>query len=130
MRKHIYLVLPLLLVIALAVVGCSQAAGGNGGSYTTPDVTMDDHDFDHSSLTISAGTTVKFIDPQSASQHILCAGENGQCDTSASGPSALTGGNSLPIAPGETKEVTFDTPGTYKIACTLHPMMNLTITVQ
>lgn len=130
MKKFSYLALPLLLVMVFAVVGCSQDAGGASGSYTTPDVTMGDHDFDHSSLTISAGTTVKFIDPQSAAQHILCVGENAQCDTSAPGPSELSGGRTLQMTPGDTKEVTFDTPGVYKIACTLHPMMNLTITVQ
>src|SRR5215813_10771047 len=53
-----------------------------------------------------------------------------RADAADSGPSALTDGNSLHVSPGETKEVEFDTPGTYKITCTLHPMMNLTITVQ
>lgn len=130
MRKYAYLALPLLLVVALAIVGCGQMPGGHAGSYTTPDVTMNQENFDHESLTIAAGTTVKFIDSQSAAPHVLCVGANARCDTSASGPSELTGGNSLQVAPGETKEVRFDTPGTYKIACTLHPMMSLTITVQ
>jgi plastocyanin len=130
MRKYAHLALPLLLVVALAVVGCGQMPGGSGGSYTTPDVTMNEGNFDHDSLTISAGTTVKFIDPESASPHILCVGENTRCDASEPGPSELTSGNSLQVNPGETKSVKFDTPGTYKIACTLHPMMHLTITVQ
>jgi plastocyanin len=130
MRKRAYLALPLLLVVALAIAGCGQGPGGNGGSYATPDVTMGQENFDHGSLTIAAGTTVKFIDAQSAAPHVLCIGEHGRCDESAPGPSALIGGNSLQVAPGETKEVTFATPGTYKIACTLHPMMSMTITVQ
>lgn len=133
MRNTSLLALPLLLVLALAIVGCGEAtspAGGNGGSYATPDVTMGQFDFDHHSLTIPAGTTVKFIDPASASMHILCVGHNGSCDESAPGPAELTGGKSIQIAPGDTKAVTFATPGTYTIACTLHSMMNLTITVQ
>src|SRR5262244_2695090 len=100
MRKHVLLALPLFVVAVLVIVGCSQEPGGNGGSFTTPDVTMNDHDFDHESLTIPAGTTVNFIDPESAAPHALCIGENARCDESASGPSALTGGNSLQIAPG------------------------------
>lgn len=133
MRKYTYLAIPLLLIVALAILGCSQAPDGNGdngGSYTSPDVTMSQHDFDHDSLTILAGTTVNFIDSPSASPHVLCIGANGRCDESALGPLELTGGNNLQVAPGETKALRFDTPGVYKIACTLHPMMNLTITVQ
>src|SRR5215813_10771049 len=130
MRKYAFLALPLLLALALALVGCGPMPGGSGGSYTTPEVTMNQGNFDHESLTVSAGTTVKFIDPQSASPHVLCVGANARCDEAVSGPSALTDGNSLHVSPGETKEVEFDTPGTYKITCTLHPMMNLTITVQ
>lgn len=134
MKKLTVFAFLLLLAVALAIGGCSQTSGGdggnNGGNYTTPDVTMNQMDFDHSSLTIPAGTTVRFIDPQSAAPHFLCVGQNAKCDESAAGPSALTGGNSLHVNPGETKEVTFDTPGTYRIACTLHPMMNLTITVK
>ncbi len=132
MRKTSLLALPLLLVIVLVISGCGEDtghAGGNGGSYTTPDVTMGQFDFDHDSLTIQAGTTVKFISPASASMHILCVGHNATCDTSAPGPSELTGGKNIQITPGETKSVTFATPGTYTIACTLHSMMTLTITV-
>ncbi|HEX6542891.1 MAG TPA: plastocyanin/azurin family copper-binding protein [Ktedonobacterales bacterium] len=133
MRKPVLLSIALLLAVVLALGACAQnsgKAGGNGESYAPPDVTMNQTDFDHNTLTIPAGTTVKFINPASASMHILCVGTSATCDGSASGPSALTGGSSLQTAPGETKEVTFDKPGTYKIACTLHPMMNLTITVQ
>ena len=130
MKKMFVFALPLLLVIALGIAGCGESSSGNGGSYTTPDVTMNQDGFDHDSLTVSAGTTVKFIDPSGASMHILCVGENSNCDASASGPAELTSGHTMQVMPGETKQVTFDTPGSYKIACTLHPMMNMTITVQ
>jgi plastocyanin len=130
MRKFTLLAVPLLFVIVLAISGCGESSGGSGGSYSTPDVTMGQDNFDHSSLAISAGATVKFSSPSSAAPHILCVGENGHCATTASGPSELTGGNSMRVDPGETKSVTFATPGAYKIACTLHPMMTMTITVQ
>lgn len=133
MRTFARLTVPLLLTIVLAIAACSEADGGhggNGGNYSTPDVTMSEQDFDHNSLMVPAGTTVKFIDAQAAAPHILCVGKNSTCDKHASGPSELTAGNSLRVDPGESKSVTFDTPGTYQIVCTLHPMMNLTITVQ
>src|SRR5215471_1034959 len=123
MRKFSLLAVPLLLAIVLAISGCSESSG-SGGSYSTPDVTMGQDNFDHSSLAISAGTTVKFSSPSSAAPHILCVGENLQCATNASGPPELTGGNSVHVDPGVTKSVKFDRPGIYKITCTLHPMMN------
>jgi len=133
MRKFAFLIVPLLLTIALAMTACGETdtnTSSNGGSYATPDVTMSQIDFDHDLLTVPAGTTVKFIDAPQAAPHILCIGSNAKCDESASGPHELSGGKTLQVNPGETKTVTFDTPGTYKIACTLHPMMHLTITVQ
>lgn len=134
MRKFALLIVPLLLTSALAMTACGEADintdGKSSSSYATPDVTMSQVDFDHDLLTIPAGTTVTFIDAQEAAPHILCIGANAKCDENAPGPHALSGGNSLQVNPGETKTVTFDTPGTYKIACTLHPMMHLTITVQ
>lgn len=133
MRKFALLTVLLLLAITLAITSCGETEGsngGNGGSYSTPDVTMSQMAFDHNHLTISAGTAVKFIDAQGAAPHILCIGANATCDKSTNGPHELSGGNSLKVDPGETKTVTFDTPGAYAITCTLHPMMNLTITVQ
>lgn len=129
MRTFTLLVVFLLLATVLAIGGCGESSSG-GGSYSTPDVTMGQDNFDHSSLVVSSGTTVKFSSPTSAAPHILCVGENGQCAANGSGPTELTGGKSVHVDPGETKSVTFETPGTYKIACTLHPMMNMTITVQ
>lgn len=132
MKKLVFLAIPLFLLVAVGLTGCATngGGGGNGGSYAAPDVTMNQMDFDHASLTIPAGTTVKFINPASAAMHILCVGEDAKCDESAAGPAELTGGKTVQTSPGETKSVIFDKPGVYRIACTLHPMMNLTITVQ
>jgi plastocyanin len=133
MKKTVVLVVPLLLILALAITGCGKSGGGTGGSgdsYATPDVTMGQTDFTHHSLTVTAGTEVKFITEQSGSTHILCIGENGACQSGAQGPSELTSANGLQVDPGQTKPVKFDTAGTYKVTCTIHPTMNLVITVQ
>jgi plastocyanin len=130
MKKALILVLPLLLVLAVASAGCGKSAGGSGGCYSSPEVTMGQVDFDKHCLTITAGTTVKWVDPTSASTHILCVGENGTCQSGAEGPANLTSGSGMQIDPGQTKESVFDKPGTFKIACTVHPNMNMTITVQ
>jgi plastocyanin len=133
MKKAVVLVVPLLLILVLAITGCGKSPGSTGGGgdeYTSPDVTMGQQDFNHHKLTIAAGTTVKFSTEQSGSTHILCIGENGSCQSGAQGPSELTAANGMEVDPGQSKEVKFDTAGTYKVACTIHPNMNLTITVQ
>ncbi|HEX3272005.1 MAG TPA: plastocyanin/azurin family copper-binding protein [Ktedonobacterales bacterium] len=133
MKKALVLVVPLLLILALAITACGKTPGdGNGGGdeYTTPDVTMGQTDFTHHALTITAGTTVNFMTESSGSTHILCIGDNGACQSGAQGPSELTSANGMQVDPGQTKPVKFDTAGTYKITCTIHPTMNMTITVQ
>jgi plastocyanin len=130
MKKAVVLVVPLLLILAMAITACGKTPGGGGDTYPNSDVTMGQTDFTHHALTITAGSTVNFITEQSGSTHILCIGENGACQSGAQGPSELTSANGLQVDPGQTKPVKFDTPGTYKIACTIHPTMNMTITVQ
>jgi plastocyanin len=132
MKKAFVLVIPLLLIVALAIGGCGKQPGGGGGNdeYTSPNVTMGQVDFDKHKLTVSAGTTVTFTTAQNGATHILCIGENGSCQSGAQGPSQLTAANGMEVDPGQSKEVKFDTAGTYKIACTVHPNMNMTITVQ
>ncbi|HEY7021106.1 MAG TPA: plastocyanin/azurin family copper-binding protein [Ktedonobacterales bacterium] len=131
MKKAVVLVVPLLLILALAITGCGKGTGGSGGDeYTTPDVTMGQTDFTHHALTVAPGTTVNFMTESSGSTHILCIGEGGACQSGAQGPSELTSANGLMVDPGQTKPVKFDTAGTYKITCTIHPSMNMVITVQ
>lgn len=134
MKNVAAIALPLLLLPGLLLTACGKTpGGGNGGggdTYATPDVTMGQTDFDKHNLTITAGTTVKFTDPSSAATHILCIGENGNCTKGAQGPSELTAANGFEVDPGNSKDVVFSNPGTYKIACTVHPQMNMTITVQ
>src|SRR6185437_4187653 len=122
MKKAVVLVVPLLLVLALAITGCGKSGGGTGGGdeYTTPDVTMGQTDFTHHALTITAGTTVNFMTESSGSTHILCIGEGGACQSGAQGPTELTSANGMQVDPGQTKQVKFDLALTYKITCTIH----------
>jgi plastocyanin len=129
MKKTVFLVVPLLLLMWLAMSGCGATSGGDD-AYTTPAVTMGQVDFNHHKLTITAGTNVDFMTEQSGATHILCIGENGSCQSGAQGPAELTAQNGLTVDRGKTKQIKFTRPGTYKIACTVHPSMNMTITVQ
>ena len=132
MKKLALLVLPLLLLGAVAASGCGKTPGGTntGPSGPVDHVEMDATNFVVSAVTIKAGVPFKFVDPSdTGGLHIICAGHNGKCIANADAPSELAD-PSFTINPGDTKTVTFAKAGTYQVACTVHPDMNLTITVQ
>ena len=115
----------LVLLPLLALAACGQ-------STTAPnEVSMVASDFSTSSITIKARQAVHFTDPPGiGGMHTICLGTNGTCDKSAQGPLALQGEGFTINAGDPAKDVTFDTAGTYKITCSIHPNMNVTVTVQ
>ena len=131
MRRRFYgtIVALFLLTLALAVAGCGGATGGSSGGAAN-EVDLGAASFEQSSVTISTGQALHIVDPQaSGGTHNLCIGQNGTCDTGANEPSELVGGGMM-INAGDTKDITFSTAGTYHVTCTIHPNMNLTVTVQ
>jgi plastocyanin len=115
--------LALLQVLALAACGQSASAPN--------EVSMTGSDFSPTNVTIKAGQAVHFTDPAGVgAMHIVCLGRDGNCNTTAQGPQALEGDGFTINAADPPKDVTFTTPGAYKITCSLHPSMNLTVTVQ
>jgi len=113
-----------LLLLALAA-GC----GGSGSPAAANEVRMNAAEFEQTTIALKAGTTLRLTDEQSGTTHLLCLGTDGQCDTNAPGPQQLHD-SPLQVDPGQTADITFDTPGTYNITCTIHPGMELTVTVQ
>jgi plastocyanin len=117
-------------IAALALLLLSLAACGQGASGSN-EVSMAGSDFSTTSLAIAVGQAVHFTDPAGVgATHIVCLGNEGECDTSAPGPQALQGGGFTINAGDPPRDVTFTTPGTYKITCSIHPSMNLTVTVR
>lgn len=116
-----------LPVIALlfALAACGQSRGASN------EVSMVAGDFSTTSITIKTGQAVHFTDSAGiGAQHIVCLGTNGTCDTSARGPQALQSPGFTINAGGPANDVIFATPGTYRVTCSLHPAMNLTVIVQ
>jgi plastocyanin len=72
-------------------------------------------------LSVAAGTTVAF-ENKDAVPHTATQGSNG-----VKAPDALF---DLQLAAGASESYTFADAGSYKVTCTLHPQMNMTITVQ
>jgi plastocyanin len=94
-------------------------SAAEGGSET---VMLQDFAFSPSELTIPAGTTVTFMNMDTA-PHTATNGSDGEADPDAAFDIQLAAGSG-------TGEYTFDEPGTYNVTCTIHPAMNMTITVE
>ena len=87
--------------------------------------------FSTATITIHAGQAVHFTDPAgTGATHIICLGEDGTCAAVAQGPSDLQDPGFTINAGDQARDVTFSSPGTYKITCSIHPSMNLTVIVQ
>jgi plastocyanin len=133
MKKAAAFLLPLVLLSAIAVTACGKTPGGGGGNTsggTVDHVNLTVDDFAEHSITVAVNTEFKFVDPSdTGGLHIICAGDNGKCIADPNAPQTL-GDPGFQINAGETKSVTFAKAGTYKIACTVHPNMNLTIVVK
>lgn len=125
-RRMFGTIIPVLIVLlALAVAGC----GGGASSGAANELDLESTTFGQSSVTISSGQALHIVDSaDSGGTHDLCIGQNGTCESNPSGPSELAGPGMM-ISPGTTKDITFSTAGTYHITCTIHPNMNVTITV-
>ncbi|MCW8121687.1 cupredoxin domain-containing protein [Streptomyces anthocyanicus] len=109
-----------------ALVGCSDGGGGGGDATESAtrssasggtQVTIKDFTFEPASLTVSPGAKVTVVNKDSTT-HTLTASKGGSFDTGD-------------IAPG--KSATFTAPSTagdFPYACTIHPFMKGTLTVE
>jgi plastocyanin len=84
-------------------------------------VRLESSSFDPTELTVSAGTTVLFLNADSYT-HTVTEGSGGQA---VDDPIV-----DREIAQNRSVRVTFDEPGTYEITCKIHPSMQMTITVE
>ena len=84
-------------------------------------VTIGTSDFEPATLTITAGTVVVFTN-EATFDHTVTEGTGGQA---VADPIV-----DEEVEPGGEVRVTFDEPGTIDITCTIHPSMQMTITVE
>lgn len=131
MKKFGFTVALLLFVVALALAGCGK--GGETSSPTTGGggntVSMTATNFTIHEITLHKGDTLHFDDPSSGGFHTICLGNDMQCDANEAGPSELKAPG-FNVTAGQSKDVVFPDAGTFKITCSVHPNMNLTVTVQ
>ena len=121
-----FIVLGLMTVL---IAACGGSSNGSGGSGNSNDVHMGDSNFVVSTVTISKGSSLNLIDDTST-VHIIQNGTWNNNTPSLKKESGapivhqtFTGNDTHAIGP-------FNTAGTYDIFCTVHPGMNLTVTVK
>jgi len=138
--------LMILALVSVLVVACARSGssssneGGNSASGTSSGgqssgaassgtVHMGDTNFLQSSVTISKGGKVTLIDDASV-VHII---QNGSWDNGTAKPAKEAGAPTVQVnfQGNDTHDIgPFNTAGTFHVYCTVHPGMNLTITVQ
>lgn len=126
-------IIPLTLLLALAVSACGTAAGASRGGVRASGqtLTMGASMFvGVTTFTLHAGQPITLDDPAtSGGTHNLVTGTDGLFAPAPGAPSALSSSAGIDFQPGDKQIVTFAQPGTYHITCTIHPMMQATITV-
>jgi len=120
-----------MLALALAAAGCgvgdTGSGGPNGASDSDNTIFLTGDNFVQHSIHIAPGATLRFDDTGGVA-HQICVGEDMRCESNARAPKALQGAG-LGIKPPEIKPVAFTNPGVYHLTCTIHPNMNLIVTV-
>lgn len=121
--------LSLLTILVAACGGGSGSSGGGGGTGT--DAHMGNATFTQPSVTISKGSSLNLIDDVAVT-HIIA---NGSWDNGTAKPATESGAptvsNVMFSSAGQSQAVgPFTTAGTFHLYCSIHPGMNLTVTVQ
>ena len=129
------LLLTALLATAAAMAACSPDSAPTPPATRTPTATptpaapptpegikeggvsSDIVNFTHQDLVVNVGTTITWVNRDSASH------------TSTSEPSSALRWNSRGLKTGESFSVTFNEPGTYRYRCSIHPRITGTVTV-
>jgi plastocyanin len=128
-----------ILLLACARPGSPQASssstptstsGGGSGGCASGTVHMSGNNFVQNCVNIAKGGKVTLVEDVPV-LHIIT---NGKWDSSGNQvttkePGAPTIGN-VNISSGQTEIGPFPTAGTYRVLCTVHPGMNLTVNVK
>jgi amicyanin len=113
------------MVLAATLAGCGGSSSGGAGAGSAPTtvasgtatVTIQGFAFHPSTLTVTSGTKVTFVQ-QDAVPHDV------------SGQGGATFVNSPALNKGQSYTVTFTKAGTYNYICSIHPRMQGKVVVQ
>jgi len=109
--------------------GSKSSSGAASSVASTADVHLSDTNFVQSTVTVAKGGSINMID-DTATPHII---QNGTWDNGTAKPAKENGAPTVQqqFQGNDTHQIgPFTTAGTFQLYCTIHPNMNLTVTVQ
>ncbi len=126
MKKLIFI--SIVAFVLTLLVACSSTSNTTSNNPNT--VKTEGGAFDVSSITIKKGSTITFVDdPNNGALHILIIGQNAQQEAERGSPD-FRGSSGVRIDVGDSwTSPPWNTAGTYHVACSVHPAMNLTVIV-
>ena len=135
MKKFALLFVLLMSLAAVLLAACGGSSGSCGSSSGTssgsaPTVHMCGNNFVQTSITISKGQSLTLVDDASAA-HIIANGSwvNGSAQLKKEPGAPVV--NNLQFNGNDSKTIgPFNAAGTFRLYCTVHPGMNLTVIVQ
>ncbi len=115
----------IVLFCFLAACGFAKATTNNPHA-----VGMTGSGFDKASITVPKGSTITFVDnSDTGGLHILVIGQNAQSQSENGAPD-FGGTSGKRMNPGDVwTSPPWTKPGVYHVTCTIHPAMNLSVTV-
>jgi plastocyanin len=109
--------------LCLGVTGCGGPAAN--------EVDMGVAAFQQNAMTIRAGQAVHFVDSRTGGGvHALCIGTGLTCTPQAGAPDILNTTHPITFVQGDVRDIVFPQRGVYPVTCTIHPGMEVVITVQ
>jgi plastocyanin len=128
LRKLALLTIFTLAITTILLVACGGSANTTSNNPNT--IRTEGATFAASSISIKKGSTMAFLDdPNNGALHYLIIGQNGQEAPQRGAPDfgglaghKIEGGDVWTTPP-------WNTAGVYHVTCTVHPAMNLTVTV-
>jgi plastocyanin len=135
--KNLLMIFVSLSLLTLAIAACTSGsgtgssatnAGTENGNYT---VHLSEQNFVQSAITISKGSSITLVD-DAATPHIIANGSWTNGSPQPMQESGMPAVSNLQISGSGSSQTIgpFNTPGTYHLYCTVHPGMDLTVTVQ
>lgn len=128
--KKILGFLALLALLSILVVACGGGSSGGGGSNGNT-VGLAATNFAQNSITIKKGDSITLTN-QTGTVHIIANGTwNGNTPDPKQEPGAPVANNMQFNSANQSQTIgPFNTAGTFHYYCSVHPGMNLTVTVQ
>jgi plastocyanin len=119
----------LLAVAAVAVLAVLPGCVRSTTAAEPGAISFDHNLFKPGSTTIARGDTLTFANTSSRALHIIVGGSDARPESESGAPS-FGGSSGARVDVGDRwVSPPWETPGTYHVTCTLHPSMNLDVTV-